>query len=258
MKYRTNLPGVVCALKAQLAPAKSQPPRRPATATAPPSRIFPVVVRDSIVTWASDARSSERLRSSITTFCMPERYAVKTAEPACSRAPKGFAQSPGTAKETLVIQEQVTVGHSALPGERALIASGRESFARTLALPCSCLLSHCFARPSGSLAMSLGLAATCPCRSSRPPRAGALRRPESARPWCSLRDPEMHRTKKGNQQQALARESSQHRLQRIRRPGSAAGSARAAPSTAPPVPSLPGTPHAGSYCACRRTPQPRN
>ena len=93
LKYRTNLPGIVCALKAQLAPAKSQPPRRPATATAPPSRIFPVVVRDSIVPWVSDARSSERLRSSITTFSMPERYAVKTAEPACSCAPKGFARS---------------------------------------------------------------------------------------------------------------------------------------------------------------------
>jgi len=35
------------------------------------------------------------------------------------------------------------------------------TFARMLALPCSFFCTRTFARPSGSLAMSLGLAAMC-------------------------------------------------------------------------------------------------
>jgi len=49
----------------------------------------------------------------------------------------------------------------AKPNWRLMTRNGCSTFARTLALPCSFFLSRSFARPSGSLAMSLGLAAMC-------------------------------------------------------------------------------------------------
>ena len=64
--------------------------------------------------------------------------------------------------------------------------NGCSTFARTLALPCSCFLSRCFARPSGSLAMSLGLAAMCHCRPSRPTRLWAPRHETRLHPSLRL------------------------------------------------------------------------